>query len=51
MKQPENTGAMPRMVEQVVKAARPSRHDPLGSYTGVPAGDPAERPTQDADDL
>jgi hypothetical protein len=25
--------------------------DPLGSYTGVPAGAPFEKPTQDADDL
>lgn len=25
--------------------------DPLGSYTGVPAGKPYEEPVQDADDL
>jgi len=25
--------------------------DPLGSYTGVPAGNPHEKPEQDADDL
>ncbi|MCL2634844.1 MAG: hypothetical protein FWD34_10070 [Oscillospiraceae bacterium] len=25
--------------------------DPLGSYTGVPAGQPYEKPIQDADDL
>ena len=25
--------------------------DPLGSYTGVPAGYPDEKPVQDADDL
>lgn len=25
--------------------------DPLGSWTGVPADDPYERPIQDADDL
>jgi hypothetical protein len=25
--------------------------DPLGSYTGIPAGAPFEKPVQDADDL
>lgn len=29
---------------------KPSKTDPLGSYTGVPK-DPMDTPTQDADDL
>lgn len=29
---------------------KPSKTDPLGSYTGVPK-DPEDTPTQDADDL
>ncbi len=28
-----------------------SESDPLGSYTGVPIGNPFETPVQDADDL
>lgn len=50
MKQ-EKDSVLPRMVRKVVKAARSSEHDPLGSYTGTPANDEDERPTQDADDL
>ena len=41
---------LPKMVRKVVKAARGSDHDPLGSYTGQP-DDPHEKPVQDADDL
>lgn len=47
----EKDNVLPKMVRKVVKAARGSDHDPLGSYTGTPAHDPDERPTQDADDL
>lgn len=47
----EKENVLPKMVRKVVKAARGSEHDPLGSYTGTPAHDPDERPTQDADDL
>lgn len=47
----EKDNVLPKMVRKVVKAARGSEHDPLGSYTGTPADDPDERPTQDADDL
>lgn len=50
MKQ-EKDSVLPRMVRKVVKAARSSEHDPLGSYTGTPANDEDRRPTQDADDL
>ena len=46
----EKDSVLPKMVRKVVKAAR-SEHDPLGSYTGTPAGGGDERPTQDADDL
>lgn len=51
MNREPNDRAMPRMVEEVLKAARPSQSDPLGSYTGVPADDPDATPVQDADDL
>ena len=47
----EKDSVLPKMVRKVVKAARSSEHDPLGSYTGTPAGGGDEHPTQDADDL
>ena len=47
----EKDSVLPKMVRKVVKAARSSEHDPLGSYTDTPAGGGDERPTQDADDL
>lgn len=47
----EKDNVLPKMVRKVVKAARSSDHDPLGSYTGTPANDEDKRPTQDADDL
>ena len=47
----EKDNVLPKMVRKVVKAARGSDHDPLGSYTGTPANDEDGRPTQDADDL
>lgn len=47
----EKDNVLPKMVRKVVKAARSSDHDPLGSYTGTPAEDEDQRPTQDADDL
>ena len=47
----EKDNVLPKMVRMVVKAARGSDHDPLGSYTGTPATDADKRPTQDADDL
>ena len=46
----EKDNVLPKMVRKVVKAARSSEHDPLGSYTGQP-DDPHEKPVQDADDL
>ena len=46
----ETDNVLPKMVRKVVKAARGSDHDPLGSYTGTPANDEDKRPTQDADD-
>lgn len=49
-KRPE-LDALPRMVREVVEAARPAHNDPLGSYTGVPEEDPNAVPVQDADDL
>lgn len=48
----EKDAALPNMVRKVIQAARAgSEADPLGSYTGTPAGEPREKPTQDADDL
>lgn len=47
----EKDSVLPKMVRKVVKAARSSEHDPLGSYTGTPVNDEDGRPTQDADDL
>ena len=47
----EKDNVLPKMVRKVVKAARSSEHDPLGSYAGTPANDEDGRPTQDADDL
>lgn len=44
----EKDSVLPKMVRKVVKAARSSEHDPLGSYTGTPAGGGDEGPTQDA---
>lgn len=49
-KRPE-PDTLPRMVREVVQAARPAHNDPLGSYTGVPADDADAVPVQDADDL
>ncbi|HJA25017.1 MAG TPA: hypothetical protein H9795_03045 [Candidatus Fournierella merdigallinarum] len=48
----EKDAALPNMVRKMIQAARSgSEADPLGSYTGTPAGEPREKPTQDADDL
>ena len=45
----EKDNVLPKMVRKVVKAARGSDHDPLGSYTGT--AQDGGRPVQDADDL
>lgn len=49
MKKQDST-PIPKAAQQVLKAARPAKDDPAGSYTGMPAI-PGEMPQQDADDL
>ena len=46
----QDSAPIPKAAQQVLKAARPAKDDPEGSYTGMPAS-PGEMPQQDADDL
>ena len=51
-KHPLPPGTQPHFTQELLNQLHlpPSRTDPQGWYTGVPA-DKGERPTQDADDL
>lgn len=42
---------LPAPVREVVQEMHASGTDPQGSWTGLPAEEPAEVPVQDADDL
>lgn len=42
---------LPAPLPGMIAGMHPSKTDPQGSWTGLPAPDAAEQPVQDADDL
>ena len=46
----QDSAPIPKAAQQVLKAARPAKDDPEGSYTGMPPL-PGETPQQAGDDL